>query len=285
MMREPAGRPPSGSTKGNRLLEAISASEREWLESRWSRVSLEFKQVLYRLGDPIDRLYFPDSGVVSLVSVMRDGRSAEVATVGVEGVIGVHVMYGATTMPCEVVAQSSVDARVIDVDDLWADSRMGGALPPMLCRYSHALLIQTMQTAGCNKLHSIRQRAARWILTMHDRVGTNSFPLTQELLGVMLGARRQSVNAVARSLQRARAIDYRHGAMVVRNRAKLEHVACECYRIVSDQFARILTRSGEREPGRATPPLCPCCGAHSDRAFRPGSVRQRTDRQLARVGK
>lgn len=282
MVRDPAGRRPSRS-RGNQLLEAIEASEREWLESRSSRVSLKFKQVLYRLGDPIDRLYFLDSGVVSLVSVMRDGRSAEVASVGTEGVIGVHVMYGATRMLCEVVAQSPVDARVMNVDDLWADSRMGGALPPMLCRYAHALLVQTMQNAACNKLYSIRQRAARWILTMQDRVGADSFPLTQELLGMMLGARRQSVNAVARSLQRARAIDYRHSAMVVRNRAKLEHAACECYRIVHDQFTRTLTRSGEREPGRATPPLCPCCGAQSDRAFEPGFVRQRTDRQLAGV--
>jgi len=284
MVRQPAGRQPSGS-RANRLLEAIPASEREWFEPRWSRVSLKFKQVLYRLGDPIDHLYFPDSGVVSLVSVMRDGRSAEVATVGTEGVIGVHIMYGAMTMPCEVVAQSSVDARVMDVDDLWAASRMGGALPPMLCRYAHALLIQTMQTAACNKLHSIRQRAARWILTMHDRVGADSFPLTQELLGVMLGARRQSVNAVARSLQRARAIEYRHGAMLVRNRAKLEHVACDCYRIVRDQYTKALTSSGESEPGGPTPPLCPCCGAHIDKAADAGSVRHRTDRRLTRVGK
>lgn len=262
----------------NHLLEAIPAAERTWLEPRWSRVSLKFKQVLYRQGDPIDRLYFLDSGVASLVSVMRDGRSAEVATVGTEGAIGVHVMYGATTMPCEVVVQSTAEARVIHVDNLWADSRQGGRLPPMLCRYAHALLIQTMQTAACNKLHSIRQRAARWILTMHDRVGTDSFPLTQELLGVMLGARRQSVNAVARSLQRARAIDYRHGKMLIRNRAKLEQAACDCYGIVRDQFSKAVAQSGSRDSRQAAPAACPCCGAHDGTTANAGSVRQRTDR-------
>ena len=281
MTRERGRRQQTGLS-GNHLLEAVPPSERAWLEPRWSRVSLKFKQILYRLGDPIDRVYFLDSGVVSLVSVMQDGRSAEVATVGTEGAIGIHVLYGASTMPCEVVAQSAAEARVIHVDDLWAGSRMGGTLPPMLCRYAHTLLMQTMQTAACNKLHSIRQRAARWILTMHDRVGVDSFPLTQELLGVMLGARRQSVNAVARSLQHARAIDYRHGTMVVRNRKKLEDVACDCYRIVRDQFAKML-RAGDRELGRAAPPSCPCCGAHDGMVFNTESVRERTDQRPARV--
>ena len=268
MARDRIDRRSSGSP-GNRLLEAIPGAERAWLEPRWTRVSLKFKQVLYRLGDPIERLYFLDSGVVSLVSVMRDGRSAEVATVGTEGAIGIHALYGASTMPCEVVAQSSAEARVIHVKDLWADSRVGGSLPPMLCRYAHALLLQTMQTAACNKLHSIRQRAARWILTMHDRVGADSFPLTQELLGVMLGARRQSVSGVAKSLQRARVIDYRHGTMVIRDRAKLEHAACDCYRIVRDQFVQTVARDGSRRTSPAAPPVCPCCGAHNDTEFHP----------------
>lgn len=281
MVRDRVGRKPSGSP-GNRLLEAIPAAERAWLEPRWSHASFKFKQVLYRLGEPIERLYFLDSGVVSLVSVMRDGRSAEVATVGTEGAVGIHVLYGATTMPCEVVAQSSVEARVIHVEDLWADSRLGGSLPSMLCRYSHTLLLQAMQTAACNKLHSIRQRAARWILTMHDRVGADSFPLTQELLGVMLGARRQSVNGVAKSLQRARAIDYRHGTMVIRNRAKLEQAACDCYRIVRDQFEKTVARPGS-SGGTVELPSCPCCGAHNDTEFNGGSVRHRTDRAMARM--
>lgn len=268
----------------NHLLEAVPASERAWLEPRWSRLSLKFKQVLYRQGDPIDRLYFLDSGVVSLVSVMRDGRSAEVATVGTEGVIGVHVMYGATTMPCEVVVQSAAEARVIQVRDLWANSRRGGSLAPMLCRYAHALLTQTMQTAACNKLHSIRQRAARWILTMHDRVGADSFQLTQELLGVMLGARRQSVNAVARALQRARAIDYRHGKMLIRNRAKLEQVACDCYAIVRDQFAAAATPFARQDSKGLTSLSCPCCGSHDDTAISTRSVRKRTDPRSARIG-
>ncbi len=253
----------SAPAAGNHLLAGLPTAERAWLQGRCARVSLHVKQVLYRQGEPIDRLYFPDSGVVSLVSVMSDGRCAEVGTVGTEGVIGVHVMYGFAVMPCEALVQADGQARVLRLQDFWADVEAKRRLPRLLCRYAHTLLLQIMQTAACNRLHTIRQRAARWILTMQDRVGDASFPLTQELLGIMLGARRQSVNAVARSLQRAKVIDYRRGQMAIRNRAKLEAAACDCYAIVRDHFATLLQTREATVAAAGTvvvPPACPCCG-------------------------
>ena len=275
---------PSNGGVANRLLCDLPDSERAWVEQRSVRVSLARQQVLYRQGQRIDRLYFPDSGVVSLVSVMSGGESAEIGTIGPEGVVGVHTVFGCTGMPCDAIVQVAGSARVLRLDDIWADSRAGGALSWLLCQYGHALLLQTMQTAACNTVHPIRERAARWILTMHDAAGCDAFPLTQELLGLMLGARRQSVNAVARSLQRANAIDYRHGKMVVRDRLKLEAAACDCYAIIRDHFASLLGKAGA---GRRQSELvrCPCCGFHKSARPRRGSVQYRTDRPAGPVAK
>ena len=168
-------------------------------------------------------------------------------------------------MPCEVVVQTAGDAYVLRIEDIWEDGRRGGDLPPLLCRYGHVLLLQATHTSACNKLHTITQRAARWILTMHDRVGRDDFRLTQESLAVALGTRRQSINAVARALQRAGGITYRHGIMRIRNRAKVESASCECYRLVRRQFAT-LHGAHELDPPavgrRKRKAVCPCCGVH-----------------------
>jgi len=215
-------------------------------------VVLRAKHVLYHQGDSVDRLYFPQSGAISLLSVMPDGRCAEVGIVGSEGAVGVHVVYGVGVMPCEALVQADGEALVLPLEALRATGAAGGRLPTLLCRYAHALLLQTMQNAACNKLHTVRQRAARWILTMQDRMGGASLPLTQELLGTMLGVRRQSVNAVARSLQDAKVISYRHGQMVVRHRPRLEATACECYGTIRSHFSALL------DVGAGTMAGCPC---------------------------
>ena len=278
--------PPLKEGSENRLLRDLPNLERAWVERRSTRVPLARKQVLYRQGQPIDRLYFPDSGVVSLVSVMSGGESAEIGTIGPEGVVGVHALFGCSGMPCDAVVQMPGWARVVRLDDIWAASHAMGELLPMLCRYGHALLLQTMQTAACNTVHPIRQRAARWILMMHDAAGSDAFPLTQELLGLMLGARRQSVNAVARSLQRANAIAYRHGQMVICDRVKLEAAACDCYGVVRDQFASLFGGPGTRRSERAFEPLsCACCGVHKNSRPKRRSVHDRTDRGTDPVAK
>lgn len=226
---------------GNHLLARLPLAEQARIASRLVPVLLKPKQVLYRQGQPIDKLYFLDSGVISLISMMGDGKSVEVGVVGQEGAVGIHALYGPATMPCEALVQVAGQAESLKLADLRSDSRNGRLLTDQLCRYSQALLIQIIQTAGCNRLHSLRQRAARWILTMQDRAGTDRFPLTQELLAIMLGVRRPSVTVAALSLQRSGLIDYRHGRMAIRNRPGLEAASCECYRSIKEHVAQLLS--------------------------------------------
>jgi CRP-like cAMP-binding protein len=185
-------------------------------------------------------VYFPDAGVISLVAVTGEGKSVEVATIGREGVVGIRAIYAAPTMPFEAVVQSSGEARALSPQDLLRESRAGGTLAELLGRYTQALLVQAMQSAACNRLHSLRQRTARWMLMMHDRTGVDRFPLTQEFLAFLLGVRRPSIVGVAQSLHRSRLIDYRHGTIVIRDRLGLEAASCECYRIVQTFFERLL---------------------------------------------
>lgn len=235
----------------NILLTELPVNERTWLESRCTRVKLHVGDLLYHQGDTIDRLYFPDTGVVSLIAVMADGRCAEIAAIGAEGAVGVYAVHGVTTMPCDAVVQVDGEARVLRLEDLQpADAR--GMLPAVLCQYVNTLLLQVMQVASCNTLHTLRQRAARWMLTVQDRVGRDSYALTQEMLATMLGVRRQSINVVALGLRRAGAVDYRHGRVTVRDRSALEREACECY-----AAARLRQRDVS-----VGPPTCACCALH-----------------------
>jgi len=224
-------------SRPNRLLLAVPTEERATIEARGQRIALRPKQILYRQGDTVDRVYLLGSGAVSLLSVMLDGRCADVGLVGCEGAVG--VVCGLSVMPCEAVVQASGDALMLHMDVLQENAASGGRFSTLLCHYSHALLLQTMQNAACNKLHTVKQRAARWLLAMQDRSGGSALPLTQEALGTMLGVRRQSVNAVAQGLQDADAIDYRHGRVVIRDRAKLQAAACECHRIIYNHFTTL----------------------------------------------
>ena len=249
---------------GNRLLAAIPEPERRWLEGRSALRTLTVGDVLYRQGQHIDRLYFPESGLVSLTIVMPDGKSAEVGTVGPDGAIGVHVLFGIETMPCEVQVQAEGSARVVRLRDVSEDGHEGGRLPALMCRYAHGMLVQAMQIAACNKLHSVQQRAARWILAMHDGTGRDTFPLTQETLATMLGARRQSVNEAAASLKRAHAIDYRHGVVTNRDSRHLERLACECHSAVRRALSQALDAEGHS--------TCPCCGTTVDEMSPTGQI-------------
>ena len=247
---------------GNRLLACLPKPEQARLVSLLNRIPLEDKQVLYRQGEVIDRVWFPDSGVISLVTTMDDGKSVEVGTLGNEGVVGIHGLHGSTTMPCEALVQMRGEARMLTMEDLHREARTGSTLADLLGRYLHAFLIQTMQTAACNKLHSIRQRAAYKILEIHDRTEVDRFPLTHEALATLLGVRRSSVSGAARSLQTAGAIDYRHGRMVIRDRPKLDAASCECYKVVQEHFRQLLPHlagrtndDAEAAPSRRRSPI------------------------------
>lgn len=216
------------STDRNRLLASLPESQLLLLAPYLVRVPLGVNQYLYRQGHPIDRVYFPESGLVSLVVTLSDGRAVEVGLVGSDGAAGVGI--ASASMPCDVLVQVPGDALVVRLDDLPRGGTTERVLNDLLRRYTHELLAQTMQIAACNRLHSVRQRAARWILALADRVRSSRLPLTHELLATMIGVRRASVSEVAGRLQRAGLIQYRRGTLRIRDRRRLERVTCECYR-------------------------------------------------------
>lgn len=224
-----------GRVSGNRLLAVLPDVDRARLAVHLARIPLRLKQVLYHPGQPINFLYFPDAGAVSLVSAMADGRSLEVGIVGSEGVVGVHALYDNARMPWAAVVQLAGEAWRLPIRDLRRERRVGGALADVLGRYLQTVLIEAMQSGACAGLHSIRQRAARWILTMQDLAKADQFSVTQERLALLLGVRRPTVSVVARSLQRARLIAYRHGKLLVLDRAGLERASCECYVTLREQ--------------------------------------------------
>ncbi|MEO8681739.1 MAG: Crp/Fnr family transcriptional regulator [Vicinamibacterales bacterium] len=224
----------------NRILAALPPEELCRLVPHLVATPLDYKRIVSQAGLPITYVCFPDSGVCSVMSVMRSGAAAEVATVGNEGVTGVALFYGDTTEPSESIIQVPGAGHLLPAEVFQDELARHGHFHRFIGRYAHALTIQIMQSAGCNALHSIEQRACKWLLTTHDRVFTDQFRLTQEFLAMMLGATRQSVTRVAHELQDAGLISYHRGQVTVRNRAGLEAGSCECYGLVRDYFDQFL---------------------------------------------
>jgi CRP-like cAMP-binding protein len=231
----------------NRLLAMIPQREQERLAPQIELVSLDLKESLYQQDEPIEHVYFPISGVLSLVSGMEDGRAIEVATIGNEGMVGLPVFLQATrTSAHKAFAQipgQSLQIPAGRFSDFIAGGENGG-LTVAMNRYTQALMSMIARAVACNALHSVQQRACRWLLTTHDRVDSDEFLLTQEFLGQMLGVTRASVNEVARELQDAGAIDYSRGRITILDRGQLESRACECYRVITAEFDRLLSSAG-----------------------------------------
>ena len=233
----PALPPPS-----NRLLSALPPEEYHRLALSLEPVPLDLKTVLHKEGEEFSHVYFPTRGVVSLLTVLGGGKGIEVGLVGCEGVVGLPLFLGSATTPFRALVQVPGDALRVRADEFRARLRAApGTLPALLAGYTHAFLTQVSQLAACNSQHSIEKRCCRWLLMTHDRVGADCFALTQEFLASMLGVRRASVSEVARVLQRARHVHFRRGRVTVLDRAGLEASACECYRLVRAEFARLLT--------------------------------------------
>jgi CRP-like cAMP-binding protein len=227
----------------NRLLAMIPEREQERLASQFELVSLDLKDSIYRENEPIEHVYFPVSGVLSLVSQMEDGRGIEVATIGNEGMIGLPVFLQATlTSAHRAFSQIPGQSLQMPADrfSTFTSGAENGGLNLAMNRYTQALMSMIARAVACNALHSVEQRACRWLLTTHDRVDTDEFLLTQEFLGQMLGVSRASVNEVARQLQDAGAIDYSRARLTIRDRGQLESRACECYRVITTEFNRLL---------------------------------------------
>lgn len=227
----------------NSLLAMVSEGERERLAFDFELVSLHLRQTIFKEGQPIDHVYFPISGVMSLVSQMQDGRGIEIATIGNEGMAGLPVFLQATLtsshMGFSQIPGQALRMRADHFSDVAATPESAG-LRRALNRYTQALMSMIARAVACNALHSVQQRACRWLLTTHDRVQDDEFILTQEFLSQMLGVTRASVNEVARELQDTRAIDYSRGRMTILDRPALERRSCECYGVIRGEFDRML---------------------------------------------
>ena len=224
----------------NHLLAALPSADLERLLPTLEWVQMPLGHVLYESGAQLRHVYFPSTSIVSLLYVMENGASAEIAVVGNDGVIGVALFMGGETMPNRAVVQSAGEGYRLTGQMLKQEFNRSGELQNLLLRYTQALLTQMAQTAVCNRHHSLDQQLCRWLLLSLDRLPANDLVMTQELIANMLGVRREGVTEAAGDLQRAGLIEYRRGHITVLDRPGLEARACECYLVVKKEFDRLL---------------------------------------------
>ena len=242
--------------RGNRILDALPERDRVRLSDRLEPVRLELKQQLYTPGERIDSVYFPLRAVASLLNLLEYTEGVEVATIGNEGLVGLSVSWAVSHANPRELVQAQVPGETLrmDADAFSAELAAQGPLSALVQRYTHAFFAQVSQQVACNGLHSIQERCARWLLLTHDRVGVDEFPLTQEFLAQMLGARRPTVSTAAATLQQAGFIQYRRGQIRITNRQGLEGASCECYGVVREVFDRPLpdvAQQRDRNQGNA----------------------------------
>jgi CRP-like cAMP-binding protein len=222
----------------NRLLAALPRRDYERVAKHLEPVSLTLGQVLFEPGSRIRHVYFPYSGVVSLLTVVGQGKAAEVAVVGNEGVVGGSAMLGINVSHLRAVVQGGGSAVRIETSRLQGEFDTHSLWFRELFRFSHALMSQAAQTAACNRFHKVEARLARWLLATRDRMNSQQFRLTQEFLSLMLGVRRVGVTAAASNLQKRRLITYTRGNIQLTNPGALEAAACECYGAVKEIYRR-----------------------------------------------
>src|SRR5204863_8474739 len=226
----------------NHLLAALPGGDRLRLFPLLELFPLPLGAVLYESGSELKHVYFPTEGIVSLLYVMQDGSSAEIAVVGNEGAVGISLFMGGESTPSRAVVQSAGHAYRLKADALKKEFARGGELQHLLLLYTQALITQMAQTAVCNRHHSVEQQLCRWLLLSLDRLPSNELSMTQELIANMLGVRREGVTEAAGKLQAERMIEYSRGKITVLDRQKLEARACECYAVVKRESDRLLSR-------------------------------------------
>jgi CRP-like cAMP-binding protein len=231
---------PSHSPKQNHLLGALPASDYERLAAHLELISMGLGDVLYESGDQLPYVYFPTTCIVSLLYVMEDGASAEIAIVGNEGILGISLFMGGDTTPSRAVVQSAGHGFRLRARLLKSEFERFSSTMHLLLRYTQALITQMAQTAVCNRHHSVDQQLCRWLLLSLDRLASNELSMTQELIANMLGVRREGVTGAAGKLQDAGLIRYHRGRITVLDRPGLEARACECYQVVKTEFDRLL---------------------------------------------
>ena len=228
-------RRPSAARTRNKILNLLSPKELEAVLERCEMVAIESEEIVFRRNEPIPFAYFPDSCVISLVTEMEDGDAVEAMTVGNDGFVGMAPFHGIPSSRLKAIGQISGEARRLATDDFLELTRELEGLDGLLHRYSQFVFETVSQSAACNRLHVIEQRAARWLLMSEDRVGRNQFDLTQEFLAQMLGVRRPGVTVAMGALEKAGLVAHGRGNITVVDRVGLEKVACECYLTIKDR--------------------------------------------------
>jgi len=229
------------ATAENLLLALLPAAEKERWRAHLELVDMPLGQVIHEAGAELGFAVFPLTAIVSLLCVMENGASAEIAVVGNDGMVGVSLFMGGDTIPSRAVVHSAGKGYRVPAAILKSAIRRDTGVLPLLLLYAQALLTQMAQTAVCYRHHTLHQQFCRWLLLSLDRLPGNELIMTQELIASMLGVRRQGVSEVAAKLQAGGAIDYRRGRIVVLDREKLEECSCECYSVVARECARLLS--------------------------------------------
>jgi CRP-like cAMP-binding protein len=224
----------------NRVLARLSHIARDRLFPHLEFVTMPLGKVLYESGDMLRHVYFPTDSIVSLLYVMEDGASAEIAVVGNEGLVGVALFMGGETTPSRAVVQSAGSAYRLIGQRLKDEFHRNGEMQILLLRYTQALITQMAQTAVCNRHHSVDQQLCRWLLLSLDRLSSNKLSMTHELIANMLGVRREGVTEAAGKLQKLGVIHYGRGRITVLDRPKLQQLCCECYAVVKKETDRLL---------------------------------------------
>ncbi len=230
----------AGNPKHNHLLAALPEAEyTRWL-ANLELTELPLGKVLYESGSRLSHVYFPTTAIVSLLYLMEDGASAEIAVVGFEGLIGISLFMGGESTTSRAVVQSAGYGFRLKASTMMLEFNRAGPVMHLLLRYTQALISQMTQTAVCNRHHSLDQQLCRWLLLSLDRLPGNELAMTQELIANMLGVRREGVTEAAGHLQDAGLIEYRRGHITVLDRPGLEHRTCECYSVVKQEYDRLL---------------------------------------------
>ncbi|MBU1376771.1 MAG: Crp/Fnr family transcriptional regulator [Alphaproteobacteria bacterium] len=224
----------------NSLLEALPPSDYAFVAPHLVQIELERGRLLFDPGDPIDQIYFPHDGVISLMTLMENGAAIESATIGPEGALGLMAAVAPRQALSRAIVQTPLRAARIGAERLHEVWEKSPALRDLVDRHTEALYGHAIQSVACNALHSVEARFCRWLLTCHDRISTDTVALTQEFLADMLGVQRTTVTAVARSLQEKGVIRYRRGVVDIVDRQALKALTCECYGVIRNTYKRLL---------------------------------------------
>ena len=224
----------------NRLLDLLPAADRDWVMPRLQRRTFSLSEIIVRRDRPLTYVFFPTSLNASVITQMNSGESVECGIIANEGFVGIPVLLDAQTTPNEIICQGEGEALALSVADFRALVERSTEARSLLNRYTQVYLVQSSQSTACNRLHEINARCAKWLLMTHDRLGHDTFPMTQEFLSLKLGVRRASVSVAAAALRDQGIITYHRGMVTVLDRAVLEAAACECYPITRQEYDRLV---------------------------------------------